>query len=170
MTKRGAVGAFVDEGRASRIPGCVAARLEGGPQAAGGEGAGIGLAADQFFAAEFRDGFAVGDGGEEAVVLFGGQAGHGLEHMREVGGSFFHRPVFHGGGDVIGDGGIEDGALLDGLLQGLVNRLGEALPLDFFIEDIGAKEILQVRFLEVDAIELVLGARDGLNRLTAEVA
>ena len=66
---------------------------------------------------------------QEAVVLLGGQAGHRLEQVREVRGALFHRPVLHGGGDGVGDGRVERGALLDGLLQGLEDRLGQPLAL-----------------------------------------
>ena len=41
---------------AGGVPGGVAAGFEGRAQAAGGEAAGIGLALDQFLAAEFGDG------------------------------------------------------------------------------------------------------------------
>src|SRR5262249_44207958 len=77
----GAVGPFAQVGGAGGVPGRVAAGLEGGADAAGGEGGGVGLAADQLLAAEFGDGAAVGDGGDEAVVLLGGQPGHGLEDV-----------------------------------------------------------------------------------------
>ena len=52
--QRGAVGMLHDVSGAGGIPGGVAAGFEGGAQAAGGEAAGIGLALDQFLAAEYR--------------------------------------------------------------------------------------------------------------------
>jgi hypothetical protein len=33
---------------------------------------------------------------EEAVVLLGGEAGEGIEHVRVVRGAFLDRPVLHG--------------------------------------------------------------------------
>ena len=64
-------------------------------------------------------------GWQEAVVLLGGQAGHGLEQVREVGGALFDGPVLHGGGDGVGDGRVERRAVLDGLLQRLEDGLGQ---------------------------------------------
>ncbi len=99
-------------------------------------------------------------GRQEAVVLLGGQAGHRLEQVREVRGALFDRPVLHGGGDGVGDGRIERSALLDGLLEGLEDRLGQPFALHGFVEDVDAEQVLDVRFLEIDALELVLGGGD----------
>ena len=57
--ERRAVGVLQDEGRAGRVPGGVAAGLERGADAAGGEASGVRLALDQFLAAELGDGPAV---------------------------------------------------------------------------------------------------------------
>ena len=53
--QRRAVGVVEDEGGAGRVPGGVAAGLEGGADAARGEARGVGLAADQLLAAELGD-------------------------------------------------------------------------------------------------------------------
>ena len=103
--QRRAVGPFEDEGGAGRVPGGVAAGLEGGADAAGGKRTGVRLAADQFLAAELGDRLAVAGRGEEAVVLLGGQAGHRLEEVREVGRALLDGPVLHGRGDRVGDRG-----------------------------------------------------------------
>ena len=84
-------------------------------------------------------------GREEAVVLLGGQAGHRLEQVREVGGALLDGPVLHGAGDGVGDGRVERHALLDRLLQGLEDRLGQPLPLDLLVEDVVAEQVLDVR-------------------------
>ena len=123
-----AVGVLEDVGGAGRVPGGVAAGFEGGAEAAGGKAAGIGLALDQFLAAEFGQRAPMPSGREEAVVLLGGDAGHRLEQVGVVGGALLDRPVLHGGGDGVGDRGIERRALLDRLLQGLEDGLGQPLP------------------------------------------
>ena len=56
--------------RAGRVPGGVAARLEGGAHAARGEARGVGLARDQFLAAELGDGAAVGASGDRNESCF----------------------------------------------------------------------------------------------------
>ena len=53
--ERRAVGVLEDEGGAGRVPGGVAAGLERGADAAGGEAGGVGLALDQLLAAELGD-------------------------------------------------------------------------------------------------------------------
>ena len=103
-------------------------------------------------------------------MLLGGEAGHRLEQVGVVGGALLHGPVLHGGGDGVGDGRVERRALLDGLLQGLEDRLGQPLPLHLFVEDVDAEQVLEVGLLEVDAVELMLRRRDRLNGLVTEGA
>jgi hypothetical protein len=169
LRKSGAVGVLHDVGRRGRIPGGVAAGFEGGAEAAGGEAGGVGLTLDELLAGEFGDRAAVAVGGEEAVVLLGGDAGHGLEKVRVVGGAFLEGPVLHGAGDGIGDGGVELFAELDGALKGLVDALGETGALDFFVEDVGPEEIFDMRLFEIDAVEIVLGTGNRPDRLLAHV-
>ena len=56
------------------VPGGVAPSLEGGAQAAGGERGGVGLAFNQLFSGELHNHPPVRGGGDEAVVLFRGDA------------------------------------------------------------------------------------------------
>ena len=100
--QRRAVGVFQNVGRAGDIPNRVTAGFERGPDAAAGETRTVGLALNQLLAAEFgeRAPFAVGR--EEAVVLFGREAGQREEDVGIVRGSFFDRPIFHGRGHDIG--------------------------------------------------------------------
>ncbi len=130
-----AQGVVFDEGVGGGVPGGVASRLKGGAEAAGGEGGGIGLALDQLFAGELHDDGAVALGGDEAVVLLGGDAGHGLEPVGIMGAAFFHGPVLHGVGDDIGDGLVQALAVLHGFFQSLVGLFGETLLHDAVVED-----------------------------------
>ena len=81
-----AVAVALDERRAGRIPGGVAARFERGADAARREAGGVRFADDQVLAGEGLDGLAVLDF-EEGVVLFGGRPGERLEPVRVVGGA-----------------------------------------------------------------------------------
>ena len=121
-----AQGRPLNKGKAGGIPGGVAPRLKGGAQAAGGEGGGVRLALDKLLAGELHDDPSVGSGTDEAVMLFRGDSGHGLEPVGEMGGAVLHRPVLHGRGHGIGHGGIQPCALLNGLLQGTVYIGGQA--------------------------------------------
>ena len=115
----------LDEGVACRVPGGVAAGLEGGAQAAGGEGGRVRLALDELTAGELHDDAAVGRGAYEAVVLLGGNAGHGLEPVREVRCTALDRPVLHGRGDLARNVGIERAPGINGLLEGIIYPAGE---------------------------------------------
>ena len=115
-----AEGLALDKGVAGGVPGRVAPCLEGGAQAAGGERGRVRLALDQLLAGELHQHPAIRGGGDEAVVLFGGDAGQRLEPVGEVCGAVFDCPVLHGRGDSVGHGGVELCPLLDGLLQGTI--------------------------------------------------
>src|SRR5262249_27532716 len=67
--EQGPVRVLEDEGGAGRVPCGVAAGLEGGADAAGGEGGGVGLALDQLLAGEPGERLAFAGGLEEGVVL-----------------------------------------------------------------------------------------------------
>ncbi len=69
---------------------------------------------------------AVVGGGDEGVMLFGGDAGHGIEDVGVVGRALLDGPIFHGDGDGIGDGGVEHDALFDRLLEFFEDGLGES--------------------------------------------
>ena len=164
----GAVGMLHDVGGAGGVPGGVAARLEGGAKTAGGKAAGIRFALDQFLTAEDPPGRQP-VGREETVMLLGGDAGHRLEQMGIVGGAMFHCPIAHGGGDRIGDGGIEWRSLVNGPHEALVGRLGQAGLHFRLAEDIGPENVLQMDGLEVHIGKLVLGQGDRLDRLLASI-
>ena len=132
--------AVLDEGIGGGIPGGVASGLEGGTQAAGGEGGGVGLALNQLFAGEFHDDLSAGLGGDEAVVLLGGDAGHGLEPVGEMGGALFHGPLLHGLGDLVGGGDVQRGALGDAFLPGAVGCGRQALFHGLLVEDQAAEQ------------------------------
>jgi len=78
-------------------------------------------------------------GGDEAVVLLGGDAGHWLEEVRVVGRAFFDGPVLHRAGDGVGDRWVERVAELDRLLQRLEHRLGQTGLLYFFMKTLAPK-------------------------------
>jgi len=60
-----------------------------------------------------------------------------------VGHALFHSPVSHGAGDDIGHFRLEGAAIGDGLVQGLVDILGQALLHDLVAEYVHAKEFFQ---------------------------
>ena len=121
-------------GRAGRVPRGVAARFEGGAHAARREARGIGLAADQFLAAELRDRAAVGRRRQKRVVLLGGDAGHRLEPVRVVRGAVLDGPVLQRAGDDVGDVRLDRLAVRDGAAQRAVHVLRQPGALDFFVE------------------------------------
>jgi hypothetical protein len=75
-------------------------------------------------------------------VLLGGQAGQRLEPVRVVRGAVLEGPVLHGGGDGVGQGGVERLAVLERALQALVDVLGQALTLLGGAEDVGAEDLV----------------------------
>ncbi len=130
------VGVLQDERGRGRVPGGVAAGLEGRAQAAGGERGGVRLGLDQVLALELGDRRAVGLGIEEGVVLLGGGAGERLEPVRVVRGALLQRPLQHRVGDLVGEVDVEALAAGHGGLQALEGVLGEAVLLDRGGEDV----------------------------------
>ena len=128
----------LDKGVAGGVPGGVAAGLAGGPQAAGGEGGGVGLAADQLLAAELHDGGAVAHRADKAVVLFAGDAGQRLEPVGVVGRAQLHGPALHDAGHDVGHFDVQGGALVQGVLQALIGGAGQALLHHVLVEDLAA--------------------------------
>ena len=122
-------------GRAGRVPRRVAARFERAAHAAGREARRVGLALNQFLAAELRDRAALGRRREEGVVLLGGDAGQRLEPVRVVRGAMFDRPVLDSRGDGVGNRGIEQFTVRDGAAQGFVCGLRKTGPLHLVVED-----------------------------------
>ena len=165
--QEGPVGVFHDVGGAGHVPGRIAARLKGGAQAAGGEGRGVGLAADQHGAGKFGDDAALSVRHQEAVVLFRRLTGQGIEDMGEVGGTFFYGPVLHDGGHGIGDAGIHALAELDGLVQGLVDILGQAFTHHLVGEHVTAENVGGLGVVEVQRRRFRLVGGDGLNGTSA---
>ena len=96
-----------DERRRGRIPGRVAAGLEGGPQTPRREGRRVRLALYEFVAAEIGDGPAVPPDLEERIVLLGRAPGQRLEPVRVVRRAPRQRPVLHRRGYGIRNSGIE---------------------------------------------------------------
>ena len=136
-----AKGLALDKSVGAGVPGGVATGFKGGPQTAGREGAGVRLTLNQFFAGKLHNHAAVGSGSDEAVVLLGGNAGHGLEPVGKMGCSVLHGPIFHSGGHSICNSQIKLGALVDGLSQGLINILRELCAHHSVIKDQTAKII-----------------------------
>jgi len=94
----------LDEGVGGGVPGGVASCLERRAQSARRERRGIRLAAYQLLAGKLHDNRAVTGRGDEAVVLFGGEAGPGLEPVGKVRRALLQRPCLHAVGNVVGNG------------------------------------------------------------------
>ena len=83
-------GAVPNKRRRGRVPGGVAARFKGCPQAAGGEGGGIRLALNQRFAGKLHRNLPLSTvGGQKGIVLSGSKVVHRLEPVRIVGRTLF---------------------------------------------------------------------------------
>ena len=118
---------ILDKSVGRGIPSGVATGLEGGAEAAGGEGGGVRLALIQLLGAQLHDHAVLAVAGDEAVVFFGGKAGHGLEPVGEVGRALFQCPVLHGVGDLTGYGTIQCRPLGQRLLPRLIRLGGQTL-------------------------------------------
>ena len=132
---------ILDEREGRRVPRGIASGLERGAQTAGGEAGRVRLALDELLAGKFHDHAAVGGGRDERVVLFGRDAGHGLEPVGEVRRAELDSPVLHGIGDDVGCGQIEALALVDGGVDIFKNSLRKLLLHHGFAEHMAAKEI-----------------------------
>ena len=127
--------------RARRIPRRVAARFEGGAHAARREARRVGLALDQFLAAELGDRLAVAGRRQKRVVLLGRDAGERLEPVRVVRGAVLDRPILHRRGDGVGDRGVERLAVRDRPAQRLVRGLRQPRLLFGVVEHEAAEPI-----------------------------
>ena len=116
-----AEGLALNERIRSGVPCGIASCLEGCPQAAGREAGSVRLALNQFLAGEVHNHAAVRCGGDEAVVLLGGNAGQRLEPMGIVGSTVGDSPVLHGSGNSICHTGVQLCAMIDGLTKRLIN-------------------------------------------------
>ena len=136
---------ILNERIAGRVPRGVAARLERGPQSAGGEGRCVRLALDELFAGKLHDDRAIGTGRDKGVVFFGGDAGHRLEPVGVVRCALFNGPILHRIGDDPGDLRIQRGALADRLLERPVYILGHPFLHHHFIEYHASKKFWNAR-------------------------
>ncbi len=133
---------FPDECRGRAVPGGVAPCLKGGPQSSGGEGGSVRLALDQVLAGELHEDGAVLLGRrDKRIMFFSGKTGKRLEPVGVVGGAFFNGPFFNGGCHDIRSGGIQFLSALDGLVQFMVDALGEVLAHGLLIKYIGSEDI-----------------------------
>ena len=136
----GTAGHLLDEGGGGHIPGGVAPGVVGGPQAAGGEGGGVGFPHDQLLAGQLEEGGAVLGGSEEGVVLFRRDPGQGLEPVGVVGCALFHGPVFHGIGHHVGGGHGDIAAVFHHVHDLGIDFFGQTRLHDRHAEDVGAKD------------------------------
>ena len=111
------------------------------------------------------DGAALAVGFEEAVVFLGREAGEGLEHVCIVRGTVLERPILDRRSHDVGRARIERRTGIDRLLQGLVDRLGQAGLHDLVVKDILAEEGGGMAFLEGEGIgdAKVIRGRDGVE-------
>ena len=136
-----AEGVLLDKGEGGGVPGGVAPGLEGGPQAAGGEGGRVRLPPDQLLAGKLHQRPAGLLGGDEGLMLLGGDAGHGLEPVGVVGGPVVHGPVLHFRRHFVGGFQGEGGAILHALLPRPVAGGGEPLLHDVVVEHQAAEQL-----------------------------
>ena len=151
-------GLVLYKGVGGGVPGGIAPGLKGGAQAAGGEGGGIRLALGQLLAGQLHNYGILAGGGDEAVVLFGGDAGHGLEPVGIVGGAQVRGPVLHGCSDLVGNGAGQGGALGHALPPCVICVRGQTLSHFVLIEDHAAKQFRD--FLDILVHCKLLSPRD----------
>ena len=113
--------------------GGVASRLKGRADAARGERRRVRLTLDQLLARKLHD-HAVTRGGDEAVVLLGGHACHGLEPVGKVGTAKLDCPVLHRVGYYIRDSDVKGLSVFHRLSQRLVGRLRKPFLHNLVIE------------------------------------
>ena len=140
------VGRALDERRGGGIPRRVAAGLEGGANAAGGEGRGIRLALDQRLTGELADHPALAVRLHKGVVLLCRGIAQRLEPVRVVRRSLGECPHLHGLCHLIRNPRVQLAALADGVHHLLERTLGEVLLHRLDAEGVAAVKGLQ-RFL-----------------------
>ena len=116
-----------DEDRACRVPGRVAASLEGAPYASGGERRGVGFLLDEQLAAELLDHASLAVVLDERVVLLGCAFREGLEPMRIVRHAVLLGPRHHAGSHSIGHLAVEASAVVDDIYHLIINVLRQVL-------------------------------------------
>ncbi len=138
----GAVDFLLDEGGGGRVPGRVAAGLEGGTGTARGKGGGVRLTLDQGLAVELGQGFPVAVWLQEGVVFLGRQAGQGVEPMGVVGSSVRQGPLAHALGHLVGDRSVQGLAFFRGRAKFLVNLLRQMLLLGRVVKHEGPVDFM----------------------------
>ncbi len=137
-----AVGVLEDEGGRSRIPRGIAARLERGPNSAGGERRGVRFALDQLLARELGQRGPLAGRTPEAVVLFGGRAGEWLKPVGVVGCAALERPRLHRLRHGVRERSVERLSTRERLLQPAEDVLRQPLPLHRDAEHIGPEDLV----------------------------
>ena len=141
-----AVRVALDERGTRRVPRRVAARLESGADAAGREGARVGLADDEVLPAELHDRLAVFYF-QERIVLFGGRARHRKKPVSVVGGAAVHRPVAYAVRHLVCDRRVERASLADRRLQFLRGVLAQICPYGLVAEHVLAEPCRSLCFV-----------------------
>ena len=100
---------------------------------------------DKLLAGELHDDPAVAGGGDEGVVLFRGNAGHGLEPVGVVRSTLFRCPVLHSLGDMICNAEFQCGAALNAVLPRGIDLRCQALLHGGFVEHVAAENFRNVQ-------------------------
>ena len=74
-------------------------------------------------------------------MLLGGDAGHGLEPVGKMGSALGERPILHGAGDDVGNGGVKRGAFPDCLFECAEDILGQPVFHNGLVKDHGAEQL-----------------------------
>jgi len=93
----------------------------------------------------------------------------GWNRVREVGRALFHRQSFMATATLSAMSGARDAPCLMVFCKAAEHLLGQPLALHVFVEDVGAEQILDRYFPEVDALELMVGSGDGGDGLLTNV-
>jgi hypothetical protein len=168
--QRGAVGVFQDVGGAGHVPRGVAARLERGADAAGGEARRVRFALDELLGAEFRQRAALAVRLQEAVVLFGRETGQRIEDVGVVRGALFDGPVAHGDGDLVGDRDVQLLALVDRSPQRLVGGLRQARLHRPVVEHVRPENVAGGRLGEIQRLRRRPVVRHRRDRVQSRIA
>ncbi len=124
-----------------RVPGRIAARFEGGADAAVGERRGVGFLLDELLARKFLHHAAFAVVLHESVVLFRRAFGQGLEPVCAMGDTQFHGPFLHAGGHGIGCLQIEQRPVVDDVAHLFINISREIFEHLLAVEHILAEEL-----------------------------
>jgi hypothetical protein len=78
---------------------------------------------------------------DKAVVLFGGDPGHGLEPVGKMRASFFHGPLLHGLGNFVGDGDVQRGAVRHALFPRVIGSGRQPLLHGVLVENHASEQL-----------------------------